>query len=81
MALLSLEIVGLFNLRRIRNGSSYQLVTEGFVELSTAHEYDAGRVLVLLLDGVVQQCALSRCCITLSKEDKIINPGLSLVIL
>jgi hypothetical protein len=28
-------------------------VTVGFVELSAAHEYDAGRVLVLLLNGVV----------------------------
>jgi hypothetical protein len=63
VALLSLEIVGLFNLRRIRNGSSYQLVTVGFVELSTAHEYDAGRVLALLLDSVVHQRALSRRCI------------------
>ena len=53
VALLSLEIVGLLNLRKIRTGSIYQLVTVGFVELSTAHEYDAGRVLVLLLNGVV----------------------------
>ena len=44
-------------------------VTIGFVELSAAHEYDAVRVLILLLDGVVQQCALSRRC----GDSKILN--------
>ena len=37
-------------------------VTIGFIELSASHEYDAFRVFVLLLDGEVQQCALSRRC-------------------